>query len=95
MAHQIRPVYGHGITAPATEPMIVWGGDSEYRLWIREVDQFLWHDGVERLGSLRYSVACEWRLDVRGASIWPLMVGETGPPVREQCDACVAARLVH
>ena len=66
-----------------------------YRLWIKETDQNVWHDGVDRLENVTFRAACGWTANARHTSLWPQKTDEPGPPDGERCHACVVTRLAH
>ena len=63
-----------------------------YRLWIEERESAVWHDALERLTPRQYRTACGWTVMVGDTRIWPQNAHEVGPPERDLCHACLAAR---
>ena len=66
-----------------------------YTIWVKEPGTHTWHGLSVPPGSSSYRAGCDWELDALvGNMIWPVHLGETGPPEFERCQACVEAGAI-
>lgn len=59
-------------------------------IWLREVDELVWHRLTRRATPGRWQTACGWEMSAFRGQVWPQKSGEAGPLATERCNDCVA-----